>query len=38
MFMQITADATKNIISFLKSNISSGDEIITTNAIKHLFE
>lgn len=37
-FKQITVDEIKNIITFLKPNVTSGDEVISTNAIKHLSE
>lgn len=35
-FKQITADDIKNTISSLKLNVSSGEDIISTNAIKYL--
>lgn len=35
-FKQITADEIKNTISSLKTNVSSGEDLITTNAIKFL--
>lgn len=37
-FKQITVDEIRNIITSLKPNVSSGDEVISTNTIKQLSE